>query len=59
MTDYAIGVEPNSMFFTVADASANGFKFYGNATNCTTISGTGDINDICEFINNRKCNHWR
>ena len=42
ISDYAIGVEPYNMFFTVAE-STNGFKFYGNATNCTTISGTGNI----------------
>ena len=31
------------MFFTVTDVS-NGFKFYGNTTNCTTIGGNDDLN---------------
>ena len=41
--DFAIGIEPYNMFFTVAEAAANGFKFYGNTTCCTSITGTGDI----------------
>jgi hypothetical protein len=46
-TDYAIGVEPYNMFFTIGEASAaNGYKFYGNTTCCTTISGVGDITTI-------------
>ena len=40
--DYAIGVEPYNMFFTVGD-SLSGFKFYGGPTCCTTIAGNGNI----------------
>ena len=40
--DYSIGVEPYNMFFTIP-STTNGFKFYGNAINRTTISGTGNI----------------
>ncbi len=31
------------MFCTVTDVS-NGFKLYGNTTNCTAIGGNGNIN---------------
>ena len=40
--DYGIGIEPYYLYFTVP-STTNGFKFYGNTTNCTTISGTGNI----------------
>ena len=40
--DYCIGIEPFNMYFTVPDTS-NGFKFYGNTNNNTTIAGNGNI----------------
>jgi hypothetical protein len=50
-TDYAIGIEPYNMFFTVGDNNnINGYKFYGGTTCVTTISGTGNISSPTGLI---------
>lgn len=41
--DYAIGAESTAMWFSVANTSAVGFKFYGGTTNIATLSGAGAL----------------